>query len=206
MDVTASANAIVINRYFNLPRRRLGYPYWSLSIFLKHKVKTAVSFVSDFEQLVAGEARRREVDTVVRGHIHKAELRYIDEIPHCNAGDWVESCSAMVENHEGVLSIVHWADEQLSCTGKPNSHDRCRFQGSRAGRAPRLLSRSAEFPGVEVRRLSQNPGDIFVIGLNQIGPILSFQTSHGEVAVGHVLKMLHEDQVDGCSGRRADDR
>ena len=69
-----------------------------------------MSCISDFEQLVGGEARRREVDTVVCGHIHKAELRYIDDIPHCNTGEWVESCTAMVEKPEGALSIAHASD------------------------------------------------------------------------------------------------
>ena len=102
--------ALTVNHYFNLVRRRLGYPYWSLSAFLKHRVKNAVNFISDFERLVADEARRRDIDAVVCGHIHKAELRYIGDTLYCNTGDWVESCTAMVEGHQGVLSILHWAD------------------------------------------------------------------------------------------------
>ncbi|MCB1800120.1 MAG: UDP-2,3-diacylglucosamine diphosphatase [Gammaproteobacteria bacterium] len=104
--------ALVVNHHFNRVRRRLGYPYWSLSAYLKHKVKNAVNFISDFEGLVADEARRQGVDGVVCGHIHKAELRYIDEVLYCNTGDWVESCTAMVEKQDGSLSILHWADEQ----------------------------------------------------------------------------------------------
>lgn len=103
--------ALVINHYFNLARRRLGYPYWSLSAYLKHKVKNAVNFISDFERLIANEAHRREVDVVVCGHIHKAEMRYIGDILYCNTGDWVESCTAMTEGHDGTLSIHHWADQ-----------------------------------------------------------------------------------------------
>jgi UDP-2,3-diacylglucosamine pyrophosphatase LpxH len=103
--------ALFVNHYFNLVRRRLGYPYWSLSAYLKHKVKNAVNFISDFERLVADEARRRQVDGVVCGHIHKAEQRYIDDILYCNTGDWVESCTAMVEDAQGRLRIVHWSDE-----------------------------------------------------------------------------------------------
>lgn len=109
--------ALVINHYFNLVRRRLGYPYWSLSAYLKHKVKNAVSFISDFERLVASEARRRGVDIVVCGHIHKAEMRFIGDILYCNTGDWVESCTAMVEDHDGTLSIHHWVDQpSVVCT------------------------------------------------------------------------------------------
>ena len=103
--------ALYLNHYFNVVRRRLGRPYWSLSAYLKHKVKNAVNFISDFERLVADEARRRGVDGVVCGHIHKAALRYIDDVLYCNTGDWVESCTAMVEDHDGNLSILHWSDE-----------------------------------------------------------------------------------------------
>jgi UDP-2,3-diacylglucosamine pyrophosphatase LpxH len=95
-----------INRYLNLMRGRLGLPYWSLSKFLKLKVKRAVSYVSDFESAVAREARRRGVDGVVCGHIHHAEMRHIDGILYCNDGDWVESLTALVEWEDGRLSII----------------------------------------------------------------------------------------------------
>lgn len=104
--------ALFVNRHFNTVRRRLGYPYWSLSSYLKHRVKNAVNFISDFERLVAEEAGRRDVDVVVCGHIHKAELRYIDTTLYCNTGDWVESCTAMVEDADGRLRILQWADGQ----------------------------------------------------------------------------------------------
>ena len=103
---------LVINHYFNNVRRKLGYDYWSLSAYLKHKVKNAVSFISDFEELVAGAAKKDNMDIVVCGHIHKAELRYVDQVLYCNTGDWVESCTAMVESSDGQLSIVHWSDKQ----------------------------------------------------------------------------------------------
>lgn len=102
--------ALVVNHYYNLVRRKLGYEYWSLSAYLKHKVKNAVSFISDYQELVALEARRHDVDGVVCGHIHKAEMIYINDILYCNTGDWVESCTAMIEDASGNLSIVHWAD------------------------------------------------------------------------------------------------
>jgi UDP-2,3-diacylglucosamine pyrophosphatase LpxH len=92
-------------------RRRLGYPYWSLSAYLKEKVKNAVEFISRFETAVADEARRRGIDGVVCGHIHKAEIRDIGGVTYCNDGDWVESCTALVETLEGKLEIVHWAKE-----------------------------------------------------------------------------------------------
>ena len=102
--------ALHVNRWFNAVRARLGFPYWSLSQFLKHKVKNAVSYISDFETAVAQEARRRGVDGVVCGHIHKAEIRSIDGVLYCNDGDWVESLTALVEDDGGALSIVHWKE------------------------------------------------------------------------------------------------
>jgi len=103
--------ALRLNTIFNACRRKLGLPYWSLSAYLKHKVKNAVQFIADYEKTVADEARRRGVDGVVCGHIHHAEIRTIDGILYCNDGDWVESCTALVEDFEGRLRIVHWAEE-----------------------------------------------------------------------------------------------
>ena len=95
-----------VNRAFNIARARLGLPYWSLSGFLKQKVKRAVSYVSDFENAVAREARNRGLHGVVCGHIHHAEMRDIDGILYCNDGDWVESLTALVEHHDGRLEII----------------------------------------------------------------------------------------------------
>ena len=101
--------ALTANHWFNQIRRALGLPYWSLSAYLKHKVKNAVEFVSRFEEAVAAEARRRGVDGVVCGHIHHAEMRNIDGVLYCNDGDWVESCTALVEHMDGRLEIVRFA-------------------------------------------------------------------------------------------------
>ncbi len=95
-----------VNHGFNSARARLGLPYWSLSRYLKLKVKRAVSYVSDFETAVAREARKRGADGVVCGHIHHAEMRVIDGVLYCNDGDWVESLTALVEYHDGRLAIV----------------------------------------------------------------------------------------------------
>ena len=97
-----------INHWFNHVRVKLGFPYWSLSQYLKHKAKTVVSFICDFEEALANEARRRSLDGVVCGHIHKAEIRDIGGILYCNDGDWVESLTALVEDYSGALSIVEW--------------------------------------------------------------------------------------------------
>ncbi len=98
-----------INRHLNSTRARLGLPYWSLSRYLKLKVKRAVSYVSDFEVAVAREARERGVHGVVCGHIHHAEIRTIDGILYCNDGDWVESLTALVEHADGRLEILDWS-------------------------------------------------------------------------------------------------
>ena len=106
----AYAAALVVNHWFNKARLVLGFPYWSLSAYLKNKVKNAVRYVGEFEQAVAAEARRRGADGVVCGHIHKAEIRDIDGVLYCNDGDWVESCTALVEQPSGELEILRWAE------------------------------------------------------------------------------------------------
>ena len=90
-------------------RKQLGLPYWSLSAWLKHKVKNAVEYISRFEETVAAEAEKRGVDGVVCGHIHHAEIRQIGGVLYLNDGDWVESCSALVEDARGNLEILRWA-------------------------------------------------------------------------------------------------
>jgi UDP-2,3-diacylglucosamine pyrophosphatase LpxH len=100
------------NRWTNAVRLKLGLPYWSMSQYIKHQVKDAVSFISKFEHVMAEEARRRDCDGVVCGHIHKAEIRTIDGVLYCNDGDWVESMTALVETFAGELEIVHWCTRQ----------------------------------------------------------------------------------------------
>ncbi|NKI95445.1 UDP-2,3-diacylglucosamine diphosphatase [Rhizobacter sp. SG703] len=100
-----------LNRHLNSLRARMGLPYWSLSKYLKLKVKRAVSFIGDFENAVAREARRRGMHGVVCGHIHHAELREIDGITYANDGDWVESLTALVEHADGRLEIIDWAQQ-----------------------------------------------------------------------------------------------
>jgi UDP-2,3-diacylglucosamine pyrophosphatase LpxH len=97
-----------VNRYFNLIRKRMGFPYWSLSAYLKDKVKMAVNFISDFEVALANEARHRGYNGVICGHIHRAEMREIGGVLYCNDGDWVESLSALVEHMDGRLELVYW--------------------------------------------------------------------------------------------------
>lgn len=99
------------NIWLNRIRRALKLPYWSLSAYLKHRVKNVVQFVCDFEEAVAHAARERGVDGVVCGHIHCAEIRQIGNIEYYNDGDWVESCTALVEDADGSMRIVDHAAE-----------------------------------------------------------------------------------------------
>jgi UDP-2,3-diacylglucosamine pyrophosphatase LpxH len=99
-----------INKWFNDLRRFFNLPYWSLSQYLKLKVKKAVSFINAFETLMVKEAHRRGCDGVVCGHIHKSELKEINNLIYANDGDWVESLTALVEHKDGELEIVNWVD------------------------------------------------------------------------------------------------
>jgi UDP-2,3-diacylglucosamine pyrophosphatase LpxH len=105
----AYTTALIFNRWFNAARRRLGYPYWSLSAWLKRQVKEAVKAIDRFETALAAEARRRGFDGVVCGHIHHAEMREVGGVLYINDGDWVESCTALVEHMDGRLELVDWA-------------------------------------------------------------------------------------------------
>ena len=105
---TAYTIILKLNRWFNAVRHRLGFSYWSLSQYLKQKVKKAVSFITAFEEAVIDEARRRGYQGVVCGHIHKAEMREINGMLYCNDGDWVESMTALVETLDGELQLIHW--------------------------------------------------------------------------------------------------
>ena len=102
--------ALWFNTHVNRVRRKAGFSYWSLSAWLKLKVKNAVNFIGEFENALATEARKRGADGVVCGHIHHAALNDTHGVRYVNTGDWVESCTAVVEHHDGRLEIVRWAD------------------------------------------------------------------------------------------------
>jgi UDP-2,3-diacylglucosamine pyrophosphatase LpxH len=108
--------AIWLNIYFNMIRRGLGLTYWSLSQWAKLKVKNAVNFIGEYENTLSGEARRRGVDGVICGHIHHAVIRNDLGLCYINCGDWVESCTAIVEHFDGRFEIVRWI-------GRGPSHD-----------------------------------------------------------------------------------
>ena len=117
--------ALTANLWFNRLRRTLGFPYWSLSAYLKHKVKNAVEYISSYERAIVAEARRRGVDGVVCGHIHTAEMRMVDGIMYCNDGDWVESCTALVEHMDGRLEILQWAEMPQNLAMSPVGDQEC---------------------------------------------------------------------------------
>jgi UDP-2,3-diacylglucosamine pyrophosphatase LpxH len=100
--------AIRLNTYFNVVRRTLGLTYWSVSQWAKLRVKNAVNFIGEYEQVLAAEAHRRNVDGVICGHIHHAIIRTISGFRYVNCGDWVESCTAVVEHFDGAMEVVGW--------------------------------------------------------------------------------------------------
>lgn len=98
-----------VNHILNLLRKKLGIKkYWSLSKYVKDNVKSSVSFITDFEEILADHAKRNGYDGIICGHIHKAEIKNINNIEYLNCGDWVESCSAVVEHLDGRFEIVNW--------------------------------------------------------------------------------------------------
>jgi UDP-2,3-diacylglucosamine pyrophosphatase LpxH len=110
LGARAYDNLLAMNRVLSQIQRSFGLRYWSLAGYLKHKVKNAVSYIGSFEQALAAEARRLGVDGMICGHIHHPEMRELDGVLYCNCGDWVESCTALVEHHDGRLELLRWTD------------------------------------------------------------------------------------------------
>ena len=108
---------VALSRHVNRIRARFGFPYWSLATYLKHKVKNAVQFIGNFERTLAAEAKRRGVDGIICGHIHRANLTDLEEAVYCNDGDWVESCTALAEDHSGRMSLLRWTDRKEVLAG-----------------------------------------------------------------------------------------
>ncbi|MGI9476875.1 MAG: UDP-2,3-diacylglucosamine diphosphatase [Hyphomicrobiaceae bacterium] len=101
---------LAMNVPLNFVRRRLGLGYWSLSAYLKGRVKSAVNFIGDFENSLSEEAARRNVDGVICGHIHRAASKQIADVHYVNTGDWVESATAFVEHQDGTLELIRWSE------------------------------------------------------------------------------------------------
>lgn len=106
--------ALWTNWPLNFIRRRLGLGYWSLSAYLKNRVKSAVNFIGDFERSLSEEAQRRNVEGVICGHIHHAASKMIGDVHYVNTGDWVESCTAVAEKQDGSFELIRWLDVQQS--------------------------------------------------------------------------------------------
>ena len=99
---------LLMNNKFNYCRRKFGFGYWSLSAYIKNKVKSAVSFIFEFEKNIVEYCRKRKFNGIICGHIHSADIKEIDGITYMNDGDWVESMTALVENYNGVWEIITW--------------------------------------------------------------------------------------------------
>ncbi len=111
--------ALWLNGPLNWARRHLGLGYWSLSAYLKGRVKSAVNFIGEFETALSDVARRRDADGIICGHIHHAANRHIGDIHYLNCGDWVESCTAIYETFDGEFGILRWLDEIEARDTKP---------------------------------------------------------------------------------------
>jgi UDP-2,3-diacylglucosamine pyrophosphatase LpxH len=129
------------NHLVNKFRKYFNFSYWSLAAYLKHKVKNAVEFISSFETALAHVAKERKVDGVVCGHIHHAEIRQIGDVLYCNDGDWVESCTTMVEHPDGRLELLHWAE---------------RFERSTMSQVEELIGLEAFFIGEELNKAKKD--------------------------------------------------
>lgn len=104
-----------LNGILNFFRKLFGIrKYWSLSKYVKDNVKSSVSFINDFESVLANHARNKAYDGIICGHIHKAEIKLIDEIEYLNCGDWVESCTAIVETFDGRFEIIDWLEKNAT--------------------------------------------------------------------------------------------
>ena len=162
---TAYELAIWLNTHFNALRRGLGLTYWSLSQWAKLKVKNAVNFIGEYENTLAAEAQRRGVEGVICGHIHHAVIRNQAGMSYINCGDWVESCTAVVEHFNGIFEIVHWTargprlDEPELATVPHQAQPQLKWQpgpGGLGAAFSRLLGRRAAPLGH--RTMSDFPG------------------------------------------------
>ncbi|MEA3548747.1 MAG: UDP-2,3-diacylglucosamine diphosphatase [Thermodesulfobacteriota bacterium] len=132
-DIGSSLYGMIlnVNHWYNLLRLKFGKEYWSLSAFLKHKVKDAVNYIGRYEDVLVSEIRANKVDGLICGHIHHASIKMMDGFLYSNAGDWVESCTALAENQDGTLGLIEWSGSdpvtELVNSGyeKNTCRDRC---------------------------------------------------------------------------------
>jgi len=127
---------LFLNRWGNRIRSVMGLPYWSLAYYIKNRVHNARAAIQAFEEAAAAEVRKRNLDGIVCGHIHQPEIRTIDGVLYCNDGDWVESCTALVEHNTGRLELIHWGDLQQAVKCDQAAND----DNPRLLRLPALVS------------------------------------------------------------------
>ncbi|MCX8050135.1 MAG: UDP-2,3-diacylglucosamine diphosphatase [Methylohalobius sp.] len=106
-----------LNHLINSGRRRLGLPYWSLASYLKSKLKNVGDYIAAFEQAILHSAHRHKVDGIICGHIHHPALRQESGVLYGNCGDWVEHCTALVEDHQGQWSMLAWITDSVRLLG-----------------------------------------------------------------------------------------
>jgi UDP-2,3-diacylglucosamine pyrophosphatase LpxH len=138
------------NHPLNWARRRLGFGYWSLSAFLKHQVKQAVNFMGEFEEALTEEAERLEVDGIICGHIHRAANHKSGNIQYVNCGDWVESCTAIAEDHDGQLHLINW----------PKARESIAIGSKVAVNATANTSHAPEMTGSNTKRQNSETGGV----------------------------------------------
>ncbi len=144
------------NLYFNRLRRALGFGYWSLAAYLKSKAKSAVKYVTEYEDTLAAMARSHGTHGVICGHIHRAEIKTINGIEYLNCGDWVESCTALVEDFDGKIKLIHFHENDVLRAGRGSgSHDSGaggegdgRSGGTSSGRGHRGRERAPGVAGI----------------------------------------------------------
>jgi len=114
-----------LNRIFNTVRARAGYGHWSFAAFLKKHIKRAKEYIHDYEIAVARSAKKQGFDGVICGHIHQAAMKSINGIDYFNTGDWVESCTAIVEHHEGKFELIHWLESPTHMQRLERKREKC---------------------------------------------------------------------------------
>jgi UDP-2,3-diacylglucosamine pyrophosphatase LpxH len=103
---------LIVNRWLNCVRNKLGFKYWSLAHYLKYKVKNITSFMHNYRHILSLEAQKRKVDGIICGHIHQADLTQMEfGKAYANCGDWVESCTALAEDFQGNMTLIHWLED-----------------------------------------------------------------------------------------------
>jgi UDP-2,3-diacylglucosamine pyrophosphatase LpxH len=105
--------------HLNTARRALGFSHWSLATWLKNRVGNAVRYVQGFERAAAHAARRRGLDGVICGHVHRPQIATLDGVLYCNDGDWVEHCTALIEDRDGELQLWDWSSAREAAQSPP---------------------------------------------------------------------------------------